>query len=214
MKNGGVILFSIIFLLIATPIAYADNFLTGYSIFDKAGDFFSNSVNFFKSLFSRDKVAGLGDISSAKDDNLIVTCQNNAVRCNIGNECAGSPCIMKCQNNQWVENEYCQEECSNGQCIITEECGNNEREGDEECDGDDLDEETCRTKGFSSGDLSCNEDCTFNIDNCIANQENLESTVAIPGDNDPVIEDYSIDITKNPQEGVLCLNHPISKDIT
>jgi len=46
MKTKGVIIFLVIALMIATPMVSADNFLTGYSIFDKISDFFNN-LNLF-----------------------------------------------------------------------------------------------------------------------------------------------------------------------
>ena len=48
MRNKEVIVFSIMFMLLITPISYADNFLTGSSIFDKLGDFFGGILKFFK----------------------------------------------------------------------------------------------------------------------------------------------------------------------
>lgn len=45
-------------------------------------------------------------------------------------------------------------------------CGNNIREGSEECDGSDLNGETCVSRGFIGGTLSCNDNCTFNTFGC------------------------------------------------
>ncbi len=46
-------------------------------------------------------------------------------------------------------------------------CGNNEKEAGEVCDGTDLDEQSCITKGFDRGSLRCNVDClTFNMTSC------------------------------------------------
>ena len=39
-------------------------------------------------------------------------------------------------------------------------CGNNLREGTEVCDGIDLNSQTCITKGYASGTLSCNSGCS------------------------------------------------------
>ena len=36
----------------------------------------------------------------------------------------------------------------------------------EECDGSDLADETCESQGFTSGTLDCNDDCTFDTDDC------------------------------------------------
>lgn len=46
-------------------------------------------------------------------------------------------------------------------------CGNNNREGDEFCDGTDLDGESCQTQGFDAGALACAGDCTgYDTSNC------------------------------------------------
>jgi serine protease AprX len=45
-------------------------------------------------------------------------------------------------------------------------CGNNLREGAESCDGIDLGGQSCSTRGFSGGSLTCNGDCTFNTSGC------------------------------------------------
>ncbi len=46
-------------------------------------------------------------------------------------------------------------------------CGNNVKEGTEECDGTDLAGQTCKSEGFESGTLSCNN-CKFDTSKCIA----------------------------------------------
>ncbi|MBU0636388.1 hypothetical protein KKE06_05165, partial [Candidatus Micrarchaeota archaeon] len=45
-------------------------------------------------------------------------------------------------------------------------CGNNTKEGLEECDGTDLDSQTCATQGFDEGTLVCAGDCTFDTSGC------------------------------------------------
>jgi hypothetical protein len=45
-------------------------------------------------------------------------------------------------------------------------CGNGVQEGAEQCDGGDLNGESCQTQGYNSGTLSCNPDCTFNTSGC------------------------------------------------
>lgn len=49
---------------------------------------------------------------------------------------------------------------------VGEFCGNSVREGSEECDGSDLDGESCISKGFDGGALGCKADCTFDTSNC------------------------------------------------
>jgi hypothetical protein len=46
------------------------------------------------------------------------------------------------------------------------ECGNAMREGDEACDGTDLDEKDCGDFNLGKGVPECNEDCTFNFLPC------------------------------------------------
>ncbi len=49
---------------------------------------------------------------------------------------------------------------------LHEECGNGIREGQEECDGDDLNGQTCVDLGFSRGHLGCLDTCRFDTDSC------------------------------------------------
>ena len=58
----------------------------------------------------------------------------------------------------------CKSDCSNYDVTAcsnppTQTCGNNIREGSETCDGTDLVGQSCTTKGFASGTLSCNTQC-------------------------------------------------------
>ncbi len=46
-------------------------------------------------------------------------------------------------------------------------CGNGAVDGDEECDGDQLDGQDCAMQGFVGGDLSCADDCTFDTSMCL-----------------------------------------------
>jgi DNA/RNA endonuclease YhcR with UshA esterase domain len=45
-------------------------------------------------------------------------------------------------------------------------CGNNIKEIGEQCDGVDLDNQTCFSKGFVGGILTCGSSCTFDVSNC------------------------------------------------
>ena len=47
-------------------------------------------------------------------------------------------------------------------------CGNGIREGTEQCDGTDLAGETCISLDYASGNLSCNDNCTFNTSLCVS----------------------------------------------
>jgi hypothetical protein len=51
-------------------------------------------------------------------------------------------------------------------------CGNGKVEGDELCDGDDLNHETCASLGdglYTSGTLLCSKKCTFVVTMCTGN---------------------------------------------
>lgn len=45
-------------------------------------------------------------------------------------------------------------------------CGNGVREGNEQCDGNDLAGQTCQDLGFTGGTLKCKGDCTFDTSGC------------------------------------------------
>lgn len=45
-------------------------------------------------------------------------------------------------------------------------CGNNIKENEEDCDGNDLDGKTCQSFGHTQGTLSCYASCDFNFSNC------------------------------------------------
>lgn len=55
--------------------------------------------------------------------------------------------------------------------VVVTVCGNNIREGTEQCDGTDLGGQTCVSRGYAGGTLSCYpagspNQCTFNVSNC------------------------------------------------
>ena len=47
-------------------------------------------------------------------------------------------------------------------------CGNNLLEEGEECDSNNFDNQSCATLGYYAGQLFCNDDCTFNTNDCAA----------------------------------------------
>lgn len=51
--------------------------------------------------------------------------------------------------------------------VKTSVCGDGIIEGDEDCEGDDLAGHTCESLGFLGGELSCDDDCSFDISGCI-----------------------------------------------
>jgi cysteine-rich repeat protein len=54
----------------------------------------------------------------------------------------------------------------NGNCIL-ETCGNGVIEPGEQCDGLDLNGETCVTQGFAGGTLACDGNCQFDVSACL-----------------------------------------------
>jgi hypothetical protein len=64
-------------------------------------------------------------------------------------------------------NELCQFDLSG--CMPLPTCGDGVLNGDEQCDGDDFSAANCDALNpglYGSGDLSCNEDCTFDTSDC------------------------------------------------
>ncbi len=55
----------------------------------------------------------------------------------------------------------CSDDSSSGQS-----CGNGVIEGTEECDGSDLNGQTCQDRGFAGGVLGCTSSCTFDVSQC------------------------------------------------
>jgi hypothetical protein len=47
-------------------------------------------------------------------------------------------------------------------------CGNNVKEEGEDCDNSDLNGQTCRSRGFSGGSLTCDAVCTLNVSQCVS----------------------------------------------
>ena len=49
-----------------------------------------------------------------------------------------------------------------------DQCGDGERQGGEECDGDELGESSCQSLGFLEGLLTCNQRCQFDLTDCVS----------------------------------------------
>jgi len=71
-------------------------------------------------------------------------------------------------------------------------CGNNTIETGEQCDGSDLDGQTCVSRGYDGGALNCKPDCTFDISGCTSSPPPSGggggSTVPLPVSTDVVIK--------------------------
>lgn len=60
-------------------------------------------------------------------------------------------------------------------------CGNNQIDSEEECDGANLNEQTCQTFDYTYGVLACNADCTFDKTECaviITETYNIGDTIS------------------------------------
>jgi hypothetical protein len=65
---------------------------------------------------------------------------------------------LTCQSSE--SPQTCPQDCTQ------DGCGNGTVEGEEECDGADLDGATCVSLGYSSGSLGCTTACAFNVNFC------------------------------------------------
>ncbi|HAA54434.1 MAG TPA: hypothetical protein DCE42_06740, partial [Myxococcales bacterium] len=95
------------------------------------------------------------------------TCKNES-DCVSGEHCQNNQCIPDCQDDSECNNgESC---LSTGRCGTktqpTNNCGNGVIDQGEECDGATLNNQTCQTKGFDSGDIKCDATCTFDTSGC------------------------------------------------
>jgi len=95
-----------------------------------------------------------------------------------------------------ADSQQCEpgEELVDGVCVVAEVqetdaseetddsgelCGNGSVEGTEDCDGDDLNSESCESLGFESGDLAC-ANCFFNATSCQGLPENCGNDALDP----------------------------------
>ncbi len=68
-------------------------------------------------------------------------------------------------------------------CAPFGRCGDGSLQDQEECDGTDLDNETCESLGFLRGSLSCGSDCRFDVTGCeqVSDNADLVSITILPG---------------------------------
>ena len=73
-------------------------------------------------------------------------------------------------NGMMVVNSYinCSNGCSNGVCLTQQRCGDGFVNLSEECDSSNLNYKMCSSFGFSSGSLTCNSNCQFNVSGCVS----------------------------------------------
>ena len=128
--------------------------VNGYNVSFYVNDAFVEGVAYNESSWIRDKNITLGAGHSL--------CSSGTV-CGDGN-CEGSETCSSCPADCGT--------CggpTGGPSGTTsdDECGDDDvNQNDEECDGSDLDDETCLTLGFEGGDLACKSDCTFDVSSC------------------------------------------------
>ncbi len=96
------------------------------------------------------------------------TCEQNETDCTL---CSETDCVTNYSEILCSETD-CQDTCEECENITIRECvgdlcGNNIINSGEECDGTDLNGETCESQGFDSGTLACLSDCSdYNTNGC------------------------------------------------
>jgi hypothetical protein len=101
------------------------------------------------------EVEGQGSDQCSSDNDCEIIEEKYNI-CNINGECVE------------VEGQGSDQCSSDNDCFAGSDCGNGIVQPYlfEECDGSDLNGESCFSFGYSGGSLSCNGDCTFNQNNC------------------------------------------------
>ncbi len=161
-------------------------------------------------------------------DNICQAGANKGLECSIDTDCPDSTCIPACTLQ-------CTNSCgllvcdANGEnCVPLNDllCGNNQidttfdAEGNivssEECDGPDLGGATCSSQGFSSGNLACSNQCTFDTSQCSSEQilpeTQVDATVPDHGEDafcrngivdiyfDRLIDSSSLNVYDSPED--------------
>src|SRR3989338_5350653 len=103
-------------------------------------------------------------------------CDSQTLGANI---CSGSTAHLTCCEGS-TTNCGSGQTCSSGNCITTLNCGNGIIDTGEQCDGSALGGETCVSRGFTSGTLSCTGLCAFDTTGCTVTA--TTTTPAVCGD--------------------------------
>src|SRR3989344_7182227 len=151
----------IVFFLVLAPIASADNFLTGSSIFDKIGDVYAKSVDFLKELFAKEESVGVPrgaddieeDEPQANPPSQVTPTHSE---CNINNACLIVNGAGENQCNTDSDCEINEDQPINliGDNDISQNiCGDDKIAEEEECDGIDFGGLNCQSFDFDRGYL-------------------------------------------------------------
>jgi hypothetical protein len=123
------------------------------------------------------------DISGIKEqrvntENITQSCQNN-YECE-SNTCSSGKCVelegfkavlykIFCKISNFIDSDAearCVAQYVYGANVTNPVCGNAQVESGEQCDGSNLNGQSCTGLGFNSGTLSCNANCEFNSSSC------------------------------------------------
>jgi len=93
------------------------------------------------------------------------SCAFNTASCNKNASCGNGikETGEQCDDGNTANGDGCSASCK---IEVTVVCGEGKAEGAEACDGTDLKGETCQTKGYATGSLTCNANCTLNYTQC------------------------------------------------
>ncbi len=83
-----------------------------------------------------------------------------------GHNLDGQTCITR---GYYGGDLACSSDCTGfdeSDCMLSGWCGDDVIQGSEQCDGSSLDGETCQSRGFYPGTLTCQESCQFDVSGC------------------------------------------------
>ncbi len=101
-----------------------------------------------------------------------VACNDSTTNNNTTNNTNNTNNTSLCGNGTTDPGEQCDDGNTSGHdgcdevCRVEAFCGNGTVDTNEECDGGNFDGKSCITEGYASGQLSCNADCTIDIEGC------------------------------------------------
>jgi hypothetical protein len=95
-------------------------------------------------------------------DGGTLTCNANCQVTTVN--CANEICNDNIDNDLDGQTDCADVNCSNSvNCLA---CGNGQLNNGEQCDGNNLNNQSCQTQGFGGGTLACNGSCGFNTSGC------------------------------------------------